>query len=73
MDTGPAISKEENMAGYRKLSDTQRKMYVGRTKDLRDAGYNAEQIAKELKRPLAEIREWFDWIDIYEAKKAEQD
>ena len=74
METDPASRKERDMAGYRKLSDTQRKMYVGRTKDLRDAGYNAEQIAKELKRPLAEIQEWFGLIDIYEESvKAKQD
>lgn len=74
MVTDPANRKEKDMAGYRNLTDEQKKIYIGRTKNLRDAGRNAEQIAKELKRPLAEINEWFGLIDIYEESvKAKQD
>lgn len=58
------------MAGYRKLDDKQRRIYIGRTKRLKDAGYSAEQIAFDLKRPLVEVKEWFDFIDKAEANKA---
>ena len=74
METDPAIRKEKDMAGYRKLTDNQKKTYIGRTKNLRDAGRSAEQIADELKRPLAEVKEWFGLIDIYEESvKAKKD
>jgi hypothetical protein len=74
METDPAIRKEKDMAGYRNLTDDQKKIYVGRTKNLRDAGCSAEQIADKLKRPLVEVKEWFGLIDIYEESvKAKKD
>ena len=61
------------MAGYRKLDETQYAMYVGRTARLYHEGKTAEDIAKAIKRPLHEVKEFIEYVKIADKVRAERE
>ena len=61
------------MAGYRRLDEAQMQRYLGWTAKLYHEGKTAEDIAKEMRRPLREVKAFIEYVEFADKAKAKKD
>lgn len=60
------------MVGYPELTEQQLKIRVGMTSRLYHDGCTPDEIAKKIRRPISEVKEWISWVQLADKARADR-